>query len=189
MVAKIQQTTESGTAPVNQGVAFRIIDGKSGQAMNLMRSGMLSFLLRFFQFFHYIVLKQQKVSLFFTLLIQIYLGIIIGPGGINDRGVWGLKTCTIIKYLKSQNKITFIQLYGTRCNFFLRYYCFYSGTNLNFLILLFSFVLGEGLLKVTNILAYNYGVLHFSSYLENMTALVTLELQAVHSEITPLPGL
>lgn len=42
---------------------------------------------------------------------------------------------------------------------------------------------------MANMLACNYGVLDFSSDLEDMTAPVVIEFQAVHSEISLLPGL
>lgn len=171
---------------MNQGAAFHTRDGNSVQAMDF---GMLSFLSRFFRVFHCIVLKQQKVSLVFTSLTQINVGIIIVPGGIKDREVWGSKTCIIIRYLKSQNKITFIQVYGTRCYFFPSYIT--VSILVQTLIFWFFFSLlfwGKGLLKVTNILVYNYGVLHFPSNPENMTALVMLEFQAVLSKIALLRG-
>lgn len=44
-----------------------------------MQLGVWSFLLRYFQFFHVIVLKQQRVSTLYILLIPIHSGIAIVP--------------------------------------------------------------------------------------------------------------
>ena len=120
---------------MNQGAALPTRGGKSDHRINLIRHGVWSFLLRYFQFFHVIVLKQQKVSTFYTLLIQIHSGIVTVPavyltGLLEVEELWFEEK----KFYSARNQTHF---------FFHRYWCFYFDTNLHFLIFHSLFLLGE----------------------------------------------